>query len=146
MSWGQGKKTLSADVAHTGTRSLRVTRRSQQWEGPFFVFAGADATMGFKGTVRNGYRYDYTAWVRLGGDKASGNVEWSFNTTDDTGSHYTTSAAVAATTTDWVEVKGSCMPSVTGTLTNASLSMSGAPTGADIYIDDVTVTATKLTD
>ena len=45
---------------------------------------------------------------------------------------------------DWVEVKGSFTPTITGTLKAANVGVSGAPVGVDIYIDDVTITATKL--
>lgn len=147
MSWGDAKKTLSTDVAHTGTHSLRVARRTETWNGPAFTFAGADPNTGFLGTVRNGYRYDYSGWVRLGGsDGTTGQVLWTFTTTDDSGNHYATSASATATTSGWIEVKGSCTPTINGVLNSANLSMSGAASGVDIYLDDVTITATKIGD
>ena len=65
-------------------------------------------------------------------------------TADASGSNYPTAAAQTVTSSDWVEVKGSFTPAITGTLTAANVSVSGAPVGVDIYLDDVTITATKL--
>ena len=144
MAWGDAKKGLSTDVAHTGTHSLRVTNRTQTWNGPEFSLALADSNTGFKGVVQNGYRYDLSAWVRLGAGAASAPVYWVFGTTDAAGSNYPTGAAQTATFSDWVKVTGSFTPTITGTLTAAGASVEGAPVGVDIYIDDVTITATKL--
>ena len=49
-----------------------------------------------------------------------------------------------ATSSGWVEVTGSFTPTLAGTLTSADMSVSGPPAGVDIYIEDVTITATKL--
>jgi hypothetical protein len=146
MAWGDAKKSLSTDVAHTGTHSLRVTNRTQTWNGPDFVLAWADTTTGtgFQGSLQNGYRYDLSAWVRLGTGATSAPVFWTLSTTDDAGNHYPVSTAQTAASSDWVEVTGSFTPTITGTLTVANVSVSGAPVGVDMYIDDVTITATKL--
>jgi hypothetical protein len=144
MAWGDAKKSLSTDVAHTGTHSLRVTNRTQTWNGPSFSLALADSNTGFKGSLQNGYRYDLSAWVRLGAGAASAPAYWTWTTTDEAGNHYPTSTAQTATSSDWVEVTGSFTPTISGTLTAANVSVSGAPAGVDIYIDDVTITATKL--
>jgi len=144
MAWGDAKKSLSTDFAHTGTHSLRVTNRTQTWNGPNLYLALADSNTGFKGSLQNGYRYDLSAWVRLGTGAVAASVYWTLNTTDDAGDHYPVSTAQTATSTDWVELKASFTPSIAGTLTAAGVSVSGAPAGVDIYIDDVTITATKL--
>jgi Glycoside hydrolase family 44/Carbohydrate binding domain len=144
VAFGDAKKSLSTDVAHTGTRSLRVSNRTQTWYGPNFVLALADANTGFQGSIQNGYRYDLSAWVRLGAGAASAPVSWTLATADDAGTHYPASTAQTATSTDWVEVAGSFTPNIVGTLTFPYVSVSGAPIGVDIYIDDVTITATKL--
>jgi hypothetical protein len=60
------------------------------------------------------------------------------------GTHYLNSTAAAATSSDWVELKGSFTPTIVGTLTAAGVNVAGAPVSVDIYIDDVTITATKL--
>ena len=144
MAWGDAKKGLSTDVAHTGTHSLRVTNRTQTWNGPEFDLALADSNTGFKGSLQNGYRYDLSAWVRLGTGAASAPVFWTFASNDAAGSHYPVSTAQTAAPSDWVEVTGSFTPTIAGTLTAAGVSVAGAPIGVDIYIDDVTITATKL--
>jgi hypothetical protein len=144
MAWGDAKKSLSTEMAHTGTHSLRVTNRTQTWNGPQFEPVRADSTTGFKGVLQNGYRYDVSAWVRLGAGAAATPVYWSFDTTDAAGSHYPTSTAQMATSSDWVELKDSFTPTIAGTLSAAGMSVEGAPVGVDIYIDDVTITATKL--
>ena len=144
LSWADAKESLSTDVAHTGTHSLRVTNRTQTWNGPNFVLALADTATGFQGSIQNSYRYDLSAWVRLGAGAASAPIFWIFNTADDAGVYYPWSTAQTATSSDWVEVKGSFTPTITGTLKAANVGVSGAPVGVDIYIDDVTIAATKL--
>jgi hypothetical protein len=144
MAWGDAKKGLSTDVAHTGTHSLRVTNRTQTWNGPEFNLALADSNTGFKGSLQNGYRYDLSAWVRLGTGVVAAPVNWTLNTTDDAGDHYPVSTAQTATSSDWIELNASFTATITGTLTGAGVSVAGAPIGVDIYIDDVTITATKL--
>jgi len=144
VAFGDAKKSLSTDVAHTGTHSLRVSNRTQTWYGPTFMLALADANTGFQGSIQNGYRYDLSAWVRLGAGAASASVSWTLATADDAGTHYPASTAQTATSSDWVQVTGSFTPNIVGTLTFPYVSVSGAPAGVDIYIDDVTITATKL--
>jgi len=144
MAWGDAKKSLSTDVAHTGTHSLRVTNRTQTWNGPDLYLASADSNTRFKGSLQNGYRYDLSAWVRLGTGAVAASVNWTLNTTDDAGDHYPVSTAQTATSSDWIELKASFTPTIAGTLTAAGVSVSGAPVGVDIYIDDVTIAATKL--
>jgi hypothetical protein len=143
MAWN-AEKSLSTDTAHTGTHSLRVANRTQTWHGASFVLALADSNTGFKGSLQNGYRYDLSAWVRLGAGATSATVSLSASTTDAGGSSYPTVASQTATSSDWVELKGSFTPTIAGTLTAAGVSVSGAPVGVDMYIDDVTITATKL--
>jgi hypothetical protein len=143
MVWSGGQKTLTSTEAHTGTHSLRVTNRTLTWQGPAHQLAMPDSTTGFKGTVQVGYRYDVSGWVKIAG-AASAPVYWQLNIPDDSDNHYLQGNPVTAASTGWVEVKGSFTPTITGALTGSEMVLSGAPVGVDIYLDDVTITATKL--
>jgi len=143
MVWGGAAKTVSTDTAHTGTHSLRVTNRSQAWQGPAYQLALPDANARFSGTLQNGYRYDVSGWVKISGAN-SASVNWLLGFHDDAGDHYASGANQVATSAGWVAVSGSFTPSITGTLTQSGITLSGAPAGVDIYLDDVTITATKL--
>jgi hypothetical protein len=143
MAWGGPGKTVSTDTAHTGTHSLRVTNRTQSWQGPAYQLVVNDSNAAFNGTLRNGYRYDVSGWVRIAG-ASSAPVNWILGTHDDTGDHYASGASQTATSAGWVAVSASFTPSIVGTLMTAGITLAGAPAGVDIYLDDVTITATKL--
>jgi glucuronoarabinoxylan endo-1,4-beta-xylanase len=121
-------KAVSSPV-HSGSRSLKVFRRTQTWQG---------AKQSVFGRIAEGKAYKVSAWVKL--DNAGKDlVTISFEKQDDSGINYINVANATATDTAWVQLSGEFTLTVTGELTVLDIYFEGPKPGVNFYIDDVQV-------
>jgi glucuronoarabinoxylan endo-1,4-beta-xylanase len=121
-------KAVSSPV-HSGNGSLKVTGRTQTWQG---------AKQSVFGRIAEGKTYKVSAWVKL--DDASNDiVVISFEKQDDSGINYINVAGVTATDTGWVQLSGEFTLNVTGVLTVLDIYFEGPKPGVNFYVDDVQV-------
>ena len=125
-------KAVSLPV-HSGNGSLKVTRRTQTWQG---------AKQSVFGRIVEGKTYKVSAWVKL--DNASNDfVAISLEKHDDSGINYINVAGATATDTVWVQLSGEFTLDVTGVLTVLDIYFEGPKPGVNFYVDDVQVYGPK---
>jgi hypothetical protein len=128
--------TNTTVAAHGGTRSLRVSNRTQgTWQGAIYDLLAAGAKAG-DSIPANG-------WVRLGGDPSEPALLTLRSVCQGQAATYQTIASGTATDTGWLQLSGTAtVPSCT--LTELTMYFEGPRTGVALYIDDASATRTSL--
>lgn len=130
-TWG-GSLATSGD-AHSGSFSALHSGRSGNWQGPVYNLLSA---------VQAGGTYDFSAWGKLGGASAdSMNITVKTNCSES-GETYHQVASQVVYDDEWSELSGT-LTLPTCSLTEVSLYFDGPAQDANIYLDDVTVTAAQ---
>jgi endo-1,4-beta-xylanase len=114
---------------HSGTKSVKVSGRTQPWQG---------IKQSLLGKVTNGTTYKISAWVRLDNSEA-GNIVVSIEQTDDKGTKYRNVAREMVNNTEWVELSGEFKLDADGTLTTLDIYFEGPAAGINFFVDDVVV-------
>jgi endo-1,4-beta-xylanase len=121
-----------ATAAHGGTQSLRVSGRTQSWEGP-----SVDLTS----TLRTGATYLISGYVQLVAGSPAATVQMTVQRTPvGGGTTYDFVASGAATDAGWVALSGSYSPPTDSSQLQLYLESGDATASYDV--DDVTVTMT----
>lgn len=119
----------SADRAHGGTRSARVSGRTDTWQGVATSLVGG---------LTPGATYAVRAFAQVGTGTSPVNLTFQ-NQCDGGAQAFTPVASAIASSTAWTQLSGTLVaPSCT--LSAGNLYIEGAPAGVDIYLDDVEVT------
>ncbi len=123
-----------ASPVHSGTGSLKVLRRTQNWQG---------VKQSLFGKIVQEKTYKISAWIRLDNDR-SDFVAISVEKQDDSGINYINVAGATVTDTGWVQLSGEFTLDVTGILTVLDIYFEGPKPGVNFYIDDVQVVGPKV--
>ncbi len=133
---GDTTLSLSDAAAHSGSKSLYVTGRTQTWNG-----AGASVI----GTMYGGYTYDLSCYVMYDDTEVGGqNQQFNFQMmyTDSNGEErYSYMGGANASAGNWTEIKATY--TVPADATNMVIYVEGA-TLSDFYLDDVVITGEKV--
>lgn len=133
---GSTTLSLSDAAAHSGSKSLYVTGRTQTWNG-----AGASVI----GTMYGGNTYDLSCYVMYDDTEVGGqNQQFNFQMmyTDANGDErYSYMGSCNASAGNWTEIKATY--TVPADATNMVIYVEGA-TLSDFYLDDVVVTGEKV--
>ncbi len=133
---GSTTLSLSDAAAHSGSKSLYITGRTQTWNG-----AGASVI----GTMYGGYTYDLSCYVMYDDTEVGGqNQQFNFQMmyTDANGEErYSYMGSCNASAGSWTEIKATY--TVPSDATNMVIYVEGA-TLSDFYLDDVVVTGEKV--
>lgn len=138
--FGGGSATIArtTDQAHSGTRSLVVTGRSQPYQGPQYSVLNA---------VTAGQSYHLRVWGRLAGNGTGSltvTLYYACSGGPNAGENYFTwIATTAASASSWVELSGTkAVPSCGGgNMTAASFYIESPTATLSYYIDDVVLSA-----
>ncbi|MEO6084326.1 MAG: endo-1,4-beta-xylanase [Umezawaea sp.] len=137
QAWGaRGGETaaVSAATAHSGTRSLLVTNRTQTWEGP---------RVSLLGQVDQGTRYGLSVWVRLAVGEPATRLRLSIERrTDGVTSYERVAGDVDVTADRWVSLAGSYTLASNADFLSAYVESSSAT--ASFHVDDFTLSYVPL--
>ncbi|MER2490396.1 carbohydrate binding domain-containing protein [Catenovulum sediminis] len=117
--------------AQDGVYALEASGRAENWNAPGVVLTEQ---------LEVGKTYQFSAWVKLSGSDAA-NIKMTLKTSVE-GQETTyngVTEAVAASDSDWVEVKGTYTYTAEGTVTEAFLYVEGPEAGVDYLIDNFVV-------
>jgi len=126
--FGFGAVTLAStpDRARTGSRSGRVSGRTDSWNG---------MATSLVGRLTPGKSYAFSAWAQVGTGSSSVNFTFQ-NACTDGATNFNFLAGATANDSSWTQLQGTLVaPSCT--LSTANFYIEGAPAGVDIYLDDV---------
>lgn len=129
FGWG-GTLTASADRAHSGTGSLRVTHRGA---------GSGTAAYDLTASVARGRSYAVRLWLTIGGaDQAPANVTAKIACAGSSDVYTWLANRSAVPNGTWVELAGTLrVPDCD--LTQLLFYAEGPPAGVDLYVDDVSV-------
>jgi GH35 family endo-1,4-beta-xylanase len=118
----------TADRAHGGTRSARISGRTDTWQG---------LATSLVGRLTPGASYSVSAWAQVG--TGSNSVSLTFQNACDGGdTNFTFIAGGTANDSTWTQLSGTLV-APNCTLTTGNFYIEGAPAGVDIYLDDVEI-------
>jgi hypothetical protein len=126
-----GKIESVTTVFHGGTKSVKVTGRTETWQG---------IKQSLLGKATNGQTYKISAWVRLE-NADSDTVTISIEQTDDSGTNYKNVASGQANKTGWVQLSGEFKLEAAGELKTLDVYLEGPAAGIEFYVDDAAVMA-----
>jgi hypothetical protein len=128
FGFGPVTATSTADRAHGGTRSARISGRTDTWQG---------LATSLVGRLTPGASYSVSAWAQVG--TGSNSVSLTFqNACDGGGTNFTFIAGATANDSSWTHLSGTLV-APNCTLTTGNFYIEGAPAGVDIYLDDVEI-------
>nr|AAC43719.1 endoxylanase precursor [Thermoanaerobacterium sp.]prf//2209349A endoxylanase [Thermoanaerobacterium sp.] len=131
----QGNPTLEVTTEQAiGQYSMRVTGRTQTYEGPAYSFLGK---------MQKGESYNVSLKVRLVSEQNSSNpfITVTMFREDDDGKHYDTIVCQKQVSEDsWTTVSGTYTLDYTGTLKTLYMYVESPDPTLEYYIDDVVVT------
>ena len=128
FGFGPVTAVSSADRAHGGTRSARISGRTDTWNG---------LATSLVGRLTPGASYSVSAWAQVGTGSSFVNLNFQ-NACDGGTTNFTFLAGATANDSTWTQLQGTLVaPSCT--LTTGNFYIEGAPAGVDIYLDDVEV-------
>lgn len=130
--FGFGPVTFMSSTAqpHTGSRSALVQNRTATYNG---------VAQSLLGVLQPTNTYRISAWVRLTNSATSQPVQLTIQKTDGSFTSYAAVANGTANSTNWTQLTGGYMLTVTGTLSALTLYVEGPAAGVDIYADDFIV-------
>ena len=131
-AWGCDLSATRQQV-HTGNYSVRVSNRSQSWQGPL---------QSMLGKMEAGKTYRITGWVRLQNASKDG-IGMTVNQTDSKGTQYHRIYWSTGYDDRWIQLQGMFTLNVTGSLTALNLYFEGPAPGVNFYLDDVEVVVVK---
>ncbi|MFN8073789.1 MAG: PHB depolymerase family esterase [Kineosporiaceae bacterium] len=126
---GDETVTNSGVAAHTGSRSLLTSGRTQNWNAP---------VLDLFGKVKLGQTYQVSAWVKLaaGAEATTANISME-RRLNDTPSYEWVSSPVAVTADGWTQLKGSYTLASDVDFLKLYVETPGTP---DFFVDDVLIT------
>ncbi len=137
QGWGpRGPVTLTntTEIAHGGARSLKVTGRTSNWNGP---------SIDMTGQMTKGTLYQVTAWVRLVAGQAADTLKISTQRNLGSGQNCASwdtviaSATNGVTDADWVMLRGQYVFS--SEVQSLSLYIESTTATTEFYVDDVEI-------
>lgn len=129
---GSGKLSLDSKVKHDGKSSLKITGRTQSFNGPSLV-----AESFFK----HNETYSFNAWVYHDSDSVK-TISWTLTYIDSLGEkHYTQAAGGDVEPGKWTEISGQIL--IPEDSMSSLLYFECANATVDFNIDDVSITGSK---
>jgi len=134
--FGPASLTLATDIAHTGSASLFVSNRTEDWQGP-----ACDVTS----LLASGAEYEVRVWLQQAATDAVPSPENTVSlmlrrdcAQEKPGVGASTPLISATLGADWVEL-AAVFQAPTCTLDSLVLHFEGLPAGVDLYLDDVSL-------
>ncbi|NIK76977.1 endo-1,4-beta-xylanase [Paenibacillus castaneae] len=128
--------TASTNAAHSGTRSLLVQGRTDNWNGPGFNLAAT-------GKLNKESVYEFSAWVKLKeGTTGSETIQFGAQQTGAADEYLNPGSAATVTADAWVQVKGEYTYDMNANALQVYLQSSSSKT-ASFYVDDFQVKVVK---
>lgn len=139
MGWnpkGREKLEVSTEVAHSGKYSLKITGRSQFWEGP---------EINLTDKLVKGEKYTLSAWVYQDSGAAHDirATAWNPDTSSANqyeGKFYVCVQNVTVESGKWTHLTGTFVFDYQGELKTSTLYFESPDTGYDFYVDDISIT------
>lgn len=129
-SWGSSSVSVSSGNAKTGTGSLKITGRSESWNG-------AGKTM--LGTLSAGKTYEISTWAmyEVGADEEEIKLQLKYKDTEGT-DNYVSIATANAVKGEWVEISN-VEYTVPEDAVEYTMYFETTDSLIDFYVDDVTI-------
>ncbi len=133
--------TVVSDVAHDGTKSLKVSDRQNVWEGPQVDLAGK---------LEKGKTYYWSAWVYHDSDEPQGFKLTGYSCDDSTEDRYASkfytqvAANLEVPSKEWVRLEGLYTYQYEGNPVAAAMIIEADAMGFDFYVDDIVVAGPAL--
>ncbi|MGO4348931.1 endo-1,4-beta-xylanase [Paenibacillus sp. MCAF9] len=128
--------TASTNTAHSGTGSLLVQGRTDNWNGPGFNLAAT-------GKLNKESVYELSAWVKLKeGTTGSETIQFGAQQTGAANEYLNPGSAATVTADAWVQVKGEYTYDMNANALQVYLQSSSSKT-ASFYVDDFQVKVVK---
>ena len=127
---GSMQLTNTTEAARTGDHSLKVTGRTQSWQGP-----GLD----LRTVLQPSTEYQISGWVRLVDGQPSSPVNFTLENVPNSGNQYPWVGNATVTSTAWSQLQGTF---TTGAVpyTTLQLYVESSNATLEFYLDDVTIT------
>ncbi|MFD2328055.1 endo-1,4-beta-xylanase [Cohnella sp. GCM10020058] len=128
--------TASTDSAHSGTRSLLVQGRTDNWNGPGFNLAAT-------GKLNKESVYEFSAWVKLKeGTAGSETIQLGAQQTGAANEYVNPGSAATATADAWIQIKGEYTYDTNANALQIYLQSNSSKT-VSFYVDDFQVKVVK---
>jgi hypothetical protein len=130
-SRGTAVLTLSAEQAHSGAKSLKITGRTATWHG---------AEYDVKGIVTAGKVYDVTVWAKLATGSAASDLMLTRELQGCGGEQYVRlKIAASATDASWVELSGALSIPAGCTPNKLAIYVESSNATVSYFVDDTTL-------